>query len=33
LPIDVARVVAFLASEESEWINGQVLLLSGGAIS
>lgn len=33
LPIDVARVVGFLASEESEWINGQVLLLSGGAVS
>ncbi|MCJ1363576.1 Arp2/3 complex subunit, actin nucleation center [Acarospora aff. strigata] len=33
LPVDVARVVAFLAGEESEWINGQVLLLSGGAVS
>ncbi|KAI9873246.1 MAG: Arp2/3 complex subunit, actin nucleation center [Pleopsidium flavum] len=31
LPVDVARVVAFLASPESEWINGQVLLLTGGA--
>ena len=31
LPKDVARVVAWLASEESEWIDGQVLRLAGGS--
>lgn len=31
VPKDVGRVVAFLAGEESEWINGQVILLTGGA--
>ncbi len=33
LPVDVARVVAFLAGPESEWVNGQVLLLTGGAVA
>lgn len=30
-PLDVARVVAFLASNESEWINGKSICLDGGA--
>ncbi|KAK5706869.1 Short chain dehydrogenase AgnL6 [Elasticomyces elasticus] len=30
-PIDVAKIVGFLASEESEWINGKVLGLDGAA--
>ena len=30
-PEDVARVVGFLASKESEWINGKVITLDGGA--
>ncbi|KAH8689373.1 putative versicolorin reductase [Talaromyces proteolyticus] len=32
-PIDVARTVAFLCSEEGEWINGQVIKLSGGSVA
>ncbi|KAG6016310.1 hypothetical protein E4U43_003919 [Claviceps pusilla] len=30
-PLDIARVVCFLASEEAEWVNGKVLTLDGGA--
>ncbi|KAL9111232.1 MAG: hypothetical protein Q9227_004310 [Pyrenula ochraceoflavens] len=30
-PIDIARVVCFLASKESEWINGKIITLDGGA--
>ncbi|PHH89541.1 hypothetical protein CDD83_5800 [Cordyceps sp. RAO-2017] len=30
-PEDVARVVAFLASNEGEWINGKSITLDGGA--
>ncbi|KAJ5742877.1 hypothetical protein N7533_009979 [Penicillium manginii] len=30
-PIDVARVVCFLASDEAEWVNGKILTLDGGA--
>ncbi|KAL6234379.1 hypothetical protein BDW75DRAFT_212571 [Aspergillus navahoensis] len=30
-PEDVAKVVAFLASEEGGWINGQTITISGGA--
>ncbi|CAF9922674.1 MAG: Elsinochrome reductase 1 [Heterodermia speciosa] len=30
-PEDIARVVAFLCSQDGEWVNGQVLQLSGGA--
>lgn len=30
-PVDIARVVCFLASKESEWINGKVVGLDGGA--
>ncbi|KAF1812536.1 1,3,8-naphthalenetriol reductase-like protein [Eremomyces bilateralis CBS 781.70] len=30
-PYDVARVVAFLASEDGAWINGKVLGIDGGA--
>jgi len=33
VPQDIARVVAFLAHNDSEWINGQVLLLTGGSIT
>jgi len=29
---DIARVVSFLASEESGWINGQIIRVNGGAI-
>nr|POE70855.1 short chain dehydrogenase mdpc [Quercus suber] len=31
LPVDIARVVCFLASQEGEWINGKVLGIDGGA--
>ncbi|MCJ1341446.1 Arp2/3 complex subunit, actin nucleation center [Bachmanniomyces sp. S44760] len=31
VPDDVAKVIAFLAGPDSEWINGQVLKLSGGS--
>ncbi|KAM5444823.1 Short chain dehydrogenase AgnL6 [Microsporum ferrugineum] len=30
-PADVARVVCFLASKESEWVNGKVIGVDGGA--
>lgn len=30
-PLDVARVVCFLASDEAEWINGKSLGVDGGA--
>ncbi len=29
-PLDIANVVAFLASDESEWITGQVIHVTGG---
>lgn len=31
LPEDVARVVAFLASGDGGWVNGQVITISGGS--
>ena len=31
VPEDVARVVAFLASEDGGWVNGQILTISGGS--
>ncbi|KAF2863122.1 NAD(P)-binding protein [Piedraia hortae CBS 480.64] len=31
VPEDVARVVAFLASEDGGWVNGQVITISGGS--
>lgn len=31
-PDDVASLVAFLLSEESEWINGQIINIDGGTI-
>jgi len=31
VPEDVARVVAFLASEDASWINGQTIAVTGGA--
>ncbi|KAF2796021.1 NAD(P)-binding protein [Melanomma pulvis-pyrius CBS 109.77] len=31
LPEDVGRVVAFLSSEDSGWVNGQVITISGGS--
>jgi len=31
VPNDIARVVAFLASEDGGWINGQTISISGGA--
>jgi 3-oxoacyl-[acyl-carrier protein] reductase len=30
-PEDVARVVAFLASDDGSWVNGQVITISGGS--
>ncbi|KAL8792413.1 MAG: hypothetical protein Q9195_005027 [Heterodermia aff. obscurata] len=30
-PLDIARVVCFLASQEGEWINGKSITLDGGA--
>jgi tetrahydroxynaphthalene reductase len=30
-PIDIARVVAFLASQDGEWVNGKVLGIDGAA--
>lgn len=30
VPADIARVVAFLASDESEWITGEVIRAAGG---
>ncbi|KAG6020072.1 hypothetical protein E4U40_006429 [Claviceps sp. LM458 group G5] len=30
-PLDIAKVVCFLASDEAEWVNGKVLTLDGGA--
>jgi 3-oxoacyl-[acyl-carrier protein] reductase len=29
-PIDVARVVALLASDDAAWVTGQVIAASGG---
>lgn len=31
LPIDIARVVCFLASQDGEWVNGKVIGIDGGA--
>ncbi|TVY82992.1 Short chain dehydrogenase mdpC [Lachnellula suecica] len=31
VPQDIGRIVAFLAHSDSEWINGQVILLTGGS--
>ena len=31
LPIDIARVVCFLASQDGEWINGKVIGIDGAA--
>lgn len=31
-PDDIAKVVAFLASEQSGWVNGQVVRVNGGAV-
>ena len=31
MPMDVARVTAFLASQDGEWINGKVIGIDGGA--
>ena len=31
LPDDVARVVAFLSSEDGGWVNGQIITISGGS--
>ncbi|RAR07146.1 versicolorin reductase [Stemphylium lycopersici] len=30
-PVDIARVVVFLASSEGEWVNGKIITLDGGA--
>jgi 3-oxoacyl-[acyl-carrier protein] reductase len=31
IPSDVAKVVAFLCSDDGGWINGQILTIGGGA--
>lgn len=31
-PLDIARAVVFLASEQSEWITGQNIIVSGGLV-
>ncbi|KAI9814065.1 MAG: putative secondary metabolism biosynthetic enzyme [Pycnora praestabilis] len=31
VPADVARVVAFLASDDGGWVNGQIITISGGS--
>ena len=31
LPIDIARVVCFLASQDGEWVNGKVIGIDGAA--
>ena len=31
LPVDVGRIVAFLASDAAGWISGKILGLDGGA--
>ena len=33
VPADIARAVALLVSPDSEWINGQVIKLSGGSVA
>ncbi|EFZ02011.1 hypothetical protein MHUMG1_09664 [Metarhizium humberi] len=33
VPQDIGRVVAFLAHPDSEWVNGQVILLTGGSVT
>ncbi|KAG8410815.1 Arp2/3 complex subunit, actin nucleation center [Metarhizium acridum] len=33
VPQDIGRVVAFLAHPDSEWVNGQIILLTGGSIT
>ncbi|KAL4887520.1 hypothetical protein BJY04DRAFT_204410 [Aspergillus karnatakaensis] len=30
-PVDMARVVCFLASDEGEWVNGKTITIDGGA--
>jgi len=30
-PEDIAKIVAFLASDESDWINGQTIRVDGGS--
>ncbi|ERF68104.1 Versicolorin reductase [Endocarpon pusillum Z07020] len=30
-PVDIARVVCFLASKEAEWVNGKIITIDGGA--
>jgi len=30
-PKDVAHVIAFLSSEAGQWLNGQTLIIRGGA--
>jgi tetrahydroxynaphthalene reductase len=32
LPIDIARVVCFLASQDGEWVNGKVIGIDGSAM-
>ena len=29
-PVDIAKVIAFLASEDSEYITGQTIIVDGG---
>jgi len=30
-PVDIARVVCFLASQDGEWVNGKVIGIDGAA--
>ncbi|KAL4935850.1 hypothetical protein BDV06DRAFT_217118 [Aspergillus oleicola] len=30
-PVDIAKVVCFLASNEAEWVNGKIITVDGGA--
>ncbi|KAJ4721232.1 short-chain type dehydrogenase/reductase-like [Melia azedarach] len=30
--IDVAKVIEFLACDDSEWVNGQVIIVNGGLV-
>jgi NAD(P)-dependent dehydrogenase (short-subunit alcohol dehydrogenase family) len=32
VPDDIAAAVAYLLSDEAEWVNGQVLSVNGGAL-
>ena len=33
VPEDISQVVAFLASEDGGWMNGQTITIGGGAVA